>query len=169
MGIKKILASLFISFHVLVIFLFPNSLSYFNSSYHHLYYPYANLVGVNSTWSFYAPDPETARHLEYEIEFHDDREPLTLQWPSPREKYFDFTYWRLHSNMYFYSMNRDWINQIFIPWVCRSTQGAARITVKHIMIRVPSLTEVQDGAPLYDPDYRLVDNIGYNSCEKANH
>lgn len=165
MSTKKILLSVWIIFHVIVVVLFPNSLSYLNRVIGPLSLPYTNLFGLHSAWSFYAPDPETARYLEYTLTYQDPtRDRLTQSWPPPRTKFFDTLHNRYHTSMSFFVMKSEWVKDLFIPWICRTHPGAAFVTANYVLIKVPTLLEVQNGASIFDPNLTTSTEMASVSC-----
>src|SRR5438128_2313306 len=121
--ITKVLLSLFLIYHVFVIAIYPNGTSYIRYAYGWIFNSYVNALGLNSAWSFYAPEPETAMYLEAELDQKGKVEvltPETFRWPYFKTRFFDPYYNRRTTSMSFLSANSEYIKTLFIPWICRT-------------------------------------------------
>ncbi|HEX4924145.1 MAG TPA: hypothetical protein VFV50_08665 [Bdellovibrionales bacterium] len=169
---KKKLLSLAIAFHLTVIAVYPNSVSYFQRDLLPVILPYANTFGLNSKWQFFAPEPEIATYFEYEIDWREKPEGVTgdevYKWPPEKKGFFDFTYTRRNSSRSFMFIDQTARQSIFISWICRQHPQAAGVSVRAAYVQVPSLEQVKNGQPLFDPS-----NVVYSgepvvaSCEEA--
>src|SRR4051812_36520058 len=59
------LISVLICFHLVVILVLPNSSSFLGRALEPWIVPYANLLGLNVTWNFFAPDPAHTMYINY--------------------------------------------------------------------------------------------------------
>lgn len=167
----KVLLSIWILFHLTVLVVFPNTFSFIKFRYLSVFKPYVQLMGLNYAWSFYAPEPETAMYLEYDVQRESEEfvnlPTETHRWPPERDGYFDIYFNRRHTNMGFVTQRTKWLESLFIPWACRTNPGATRIVVRKIGVRVPTLDEVQEGAPIFDPDMTYEERIGSGYCKET--
>lgn len=168
MGLKKTLISIWLIFHLFIIIMFPNSFSFIHKRFEGVMYPYANALGVGSTWNLYSPDPESTRYLEYEVERSSpefqNMPTLSLRWAPDPEGFFDFQWIRKHTNMGFLYISKGLIDKTLIPWVCRTTPHAKSVTVKMVAIRIPAIEEVQQGYPIFNENDSVSERITSGSC-----
>jgi len=168
---KKLILSLWLVVHVSLLAIFPNGYTFIREKYSAVILPYMNALSINYAWAFYAPNPETAMYLEYEVEksnpAYETLPSETFYWPPEKEGYLDFTNTRDHTNMGYLVQFKDWIDRMFIPWACRQTANASGVTVKIVFVRVPSLDEVQSGSPIFDPDLKATERLTSGTCQGA--
>lgn len=168
---KKGLLSVAICFHFAVIALYPNDSSQLQRDLIPVLLPYANTLGLNSKWQFFAPDPEVATYFEYQIDWKDRPTDINgdemLHFPRDKKGFFDLTYLRLNASRSFMTLDQSFIPTIFINWVCRKNPGASGVSVRAVYVKVPSLRELREGVPLYDPsNLHAQEQVTY-SCEEV--
>jgi hypothetical protein len=169
--ITRSLISIGIAFHLLVILLLPNGSSYLQRDLLPVLLPYSNTFGLTSKWQFFAPDPEQPNYLEYEIDWKsgppDANNETVYRFPPAKEGFFDFVYTRRNSIRAYMTLDRNFMSTVFISWVCRQNPEAAGVSVRQAVVNVPSLAEVQNGQPLYNPTNVRYEEAVTASCDEA--
>ncbi len=136
----KILLSLFVVYHVLAVVVLSNGGSYLGRSWQSYLLPYANNLGLNATWSFFAPDPAHTMYFEYVIEYADGRESSRGFFPPERQAFVnDTSARRLLYAMRYLILDPQKMDILLIPWLCRSHPDADRVFIKHLIQKIPSL------------------------------
>src|SRR5687767_12570187 len=122
-GLSKLLISIAIIFHLTVILLYPNTFSHLRRDVLPAIIPYANLTGLASLWQFFAPEPESPRFLEYEIDWREKPaevdEDQVYRWPPDKDGLVDVFYTRRNSSRAFLSFDQNFVTGILINWICR--------------------------------------------------
>lgn len=141
---KKILFSIFILFHLAVIIIFPNGSSYLGRA-STLLVPYANILGLNTTWNFFSPDPAHTMFLKYSIRFEDAdgnelREPLDGFIPPEKEQIaVDSSKRRFLYAVRFLILDTNRMKVILGPWLCRQNPGASHVKMEQMLEPIPNL------------------------------
>lgn len=153
---KFFLLGLFIYFVSMMIVL-GNGSSFLGRSLGHFFTPIANLVGLNTTWNFFSPDPAHTMYLRYVVHFEDEygnpkQESFVSLFP-PEETNGDL---RVHVRrmayaMRFFSASTERLQKYFVPWVCKQHSGATRVQTEILFNRIPSL---EVAATLSDTNYQ---------------
>lgn len=65
----KILLSLFIVYHLMILIISPNFHSVLGKEFGFLFIKYANTLNISMPWQFFSPDPTKIAYWEYNIEF----------------------------------------------------------------------------------------------------
>lgn len=122
-----------------------NGSSFLGRSLGQYYTPIANLIGLNTTWNFFSPDPAHTMYLRYVVHFEDEygnptKEPLFLDYP-PYEEMKDFTVHLRRKSyiMRFIASSEHRISTYFIPWVCKQHPQATKIQIEVVINKIPSL------------------------------
>lgn len=109
------------------------------------YTPVANMVGLNTTWNFFSPDPAHTMYLRYTVHFEDEygnpkQEAIQSLYP-PEETNRDFATHirRLSYQMRFLVASSEHIKKYFVPWICQKYPGATRIQTDVLLSRIPNL------------------------------
>jgi hypothetical protein len=141
---KPFLIGLFVYFVSMMIVL-GNGSSFLGRSLGQYFTPVANMVGLNTTWNFFSPDPAHTMYLRYTVHFEDEygnpvKESIQSLFP-PEETNNDF---RVHIRrmsyvMRFYASSSDRLREFLIPWLCKKNPGATRIQTEVLLNRIPSL------------------------------
>jgi hypothetical protein len=152
---KPFLVGIFIYFASMMIVL-GNGSSFLGRSLGNYFTPVANMVGLNTTWNFFSPDPAHTMYLRYTVHFEDEygnpvKESIQKLFP-PEETNNDF---RVHVRrmayvMRFYAASADRLGEFLIPWLCKKNPGATRIQTDVLYNRIPSL---EVAATLADSNY----------------
>lgn len=152
---KLFLFSLFFYFISMMIVL-GNGTSFLGRSLGPYFTPVANLVGLNTTWNFFSPDPAHTMYLRYTVHFEDEygnpvKDSIQSLFP-PEETNNDF---RVHIRrmsyvMRFYAASAQRLGDFLIPWLCKKNPGATRIHTEVLFNRIPNL---EVAATLADSNY----------------
>lgn len=140
----KLILSLWIVYHIAVIVILANGSSILGRSYGWLLVPYANALGLNSTWNFFSPDPAHTMYLEYRVRFEDEqgnetREPIEGYLPPEKDQIVvDSSRRRMLYAMRFLMLDQNRLHALMAPWLCRQHPGASEITIAHEMQAIPS-------------------------------
>ncbi len=135
----------------MVITLFPNGSSYLGRSLASYFMPYANSLGLNTTWNFFSPDPAHTMFLKYNIRFEDAngndlREPLDGFFPPEKEKIVtDSSKRRFLYALRFFLLDTSRMKTILGPWLCRQNPGSSVITMEQILEPIPNLDKARLG------------------------
>ena len=112
------------------------------------YTPVANMIGVNTTWNFFSPDPANIMYFKYIIHFEDEygnptQEPIEQFYPTHKDgSEFAHHVRRQNYMMRFVAIDSERIEQYFIPWICKKNPKATKIQFEFIMNAIPSLDKV---------------------------
>jgi len=141
----KIFLSLFLVYHLAVIIILPNSGSYLGRSTEKWITPYANYLGLNTTWNFFSPDPAQTMFVKYTVWFDDlnaakAKDPVEGFIPPEKEKIvLDSSKRRLLYAMRFLILDTNRMKTILAPWLCRENPGAQLVKIEHILEAIPNL------------------------------
>ncbi len=112
------------------------------------YTPVANMIGVNTTWNFFSPDPANIMYFKYTIHFEDEygnpiQEPIEQFYPTHKDGSEFAHHVRRHNYMMrFIAIDSERIKLYFIPWICKKNPQATKIQFEFIMNAIPSLDKV---------------------------
>jgi hypothetical protein len=147
----RILLSLFICFHLIVIVVLANGSSFLGRSLEPGITPYGNVLGLNITWTFFAPDPAHTMFIRYIIYF-DDESGNELQAPLegyiPEEKdqiVVDTSKRRFLYAMRFLILDQKRMKALLGPFLCRQHPGASSISLEEILEPIPNLDQSRFG------------------------
>ncbi len=107
--------------------------------------PVANIVGLNTTWNFFSPDPAHTMYLRYTVYFEDEfgnpkQEALQNLFPSSETNNNLTTHIRrLSYMMRFLTSSTERLHKFFVPWICTQNPGATRVQTEILLSRIPSL------------------------------
>ena len=143
--ILKILLSVAIIYHVAVTFIMPNSSSYLGRASSNYLLPYANLLGLNTTWNFFSPDPANTIFFEYSVRFEDQlgnelREAIHGVLPEEKESIVtDSSRRRFLYAVRYLMLDPHRLELLFAPWLCRAHVGASRVSIKQVTQQIVNL------------------------------
>jgi len=112
------------------------------------YFHVANVVGVNTTWNFFSPDPAHIMYFRYIVHFEDDygnptQESRELFYPEQKEgSNFAMNIRRQNYMMRFMALDPMRVGHYFIPWICQQYPGATRVQFSLIINHIPPLDKV---------------------------
>ena len=147
----KILISLWIVFNIATMLIEPNISSYLGRLTYRWITPYANTVGLNSSWNFFSPDPAHTMYVAYRVYFSDDfgnetKEPVLGY--MPREKNQKILNPIRRRDMYamrFFAIEPKRFRTLLGPWLCRQNPEASTIEMEHVVETVPLLDQITIG------------------------
>jgi hypothetical protein len=141
----KALISIFIIYHLVVIIVLPNGFSYLGRVLHPFIVPYANTLGLNTTWNFFSPDPANTIFFEYSVRFEDEmgnpiKEPIFGVLPKEKDQIItDSSQRRFLYAVRFLMLDKNRLELLFAPWLCRQYEGATRVSIKQVTQQIPNL------------------------------
>lgn len=147
-GFKKtvqFLFSLWIVYHIAVIVVMPNSNSFLVRQVGDSLIPYANVLGLNTSWNFFSPDPAHVMYFEYSVTRKD--QPVEEESPTyyiPPEKDhgpFGNAKRRIMYSMRYVVLDQRRVDAILGPWLCRKHPEAYQIHVEHKIETIPPIDE----------------------------
>lgn len=152
--IGKVFLSLFVIIHLAIMVIFPNGGSYVGRQLPNWFVNYANQIGFNVSWNFFSPDPAHTMYFEYRIRFSDEDQPDAQGFLPPQKELIvtNPSERRTLYAMRFFLLDTRRIERFFIPYLCRSYEGAERITLTHVLQQLPSLDETR-----VHPDLKISD------------
>lgn len=105
--------------------------------------PYANLLGLNTPWNFFSPDPAQIVVLEYWVQRADDPNGENLerqQIPANTKQFiYDGTQRRVWYGLRAITATRDRIEGAWLPYVCAKHPGAKEVRLRIVVAVVPNL------------------------------
>lgn len=162
----RLLVSFFLLFHLFGVVTTPNRMSFLTQTLAPVYYPYLSLLGLYSTWSFFAPEPFYAPvHIDYKIERHGGM-PVEGRFP-PAENPYAFRD-RFNRRI---SLTRQVIGTegnirgMFMNWLCHEYPGLDSAQLWAVMATIPSLEQVKLGdRKITDPAELRTEVLGTQYC-----
>jgi hypothetical protein len=142
----------------MVIVVLANSGSFLARRLSPLILPYANLLQLNTTWNFFAPDPAHTMFVKYKIEFSDEngnetKEPLIGFIPPEKKRIvIDSSKRRFLYAMRFLLLDNNRMQTILGPWLCRENPGASRVFMENRFVTIPNLDEAILDSTALDPE-----------------
>ena len=144
----KAFLSLWICYHLLVIFVVPNPSSFVIRYLGSGITAYANQLMINTGWGVFAPDPAAPSYVEYSVYFPEDSEQRTIHGAIPVDK--EKLSWQPNRRREFYFMvylitNPERAEKVLIPWLCEQYSGAYKIKARLVGAEIRSLDQVLVG------------------------
>lgn len=160
------LVSAFLLFHLFGVLITPNPYSYLNQSLTTVYRPYMNLLGLQHTWGFFAPEPiSPPMYIDYTIE---NKSGLGASGRFPEEKnpfFFRDRYNRRMSMSRFIASSDDNIRNMFVRYLCRQHPDMQSARLWRVTGTQPSLQMVQRGEKrMTDPVDFKIEVLGTYFC-----
>jgi len=163
------LISAFLLFHLLGVLTAPNKVSFLTQSLNPVYQPYLNLLGLASTWSFFAPEPFYAPvHIDYTIERKSGM-PVSSRFPPAENPYFfrDRFNRRLSLTRFLLASEGN-LKGMFVHYLCREYPDLDSVKLWGVMATVNSLQQVQLGdRKITDPAEVHTQVLGTHYCQEA--
>ncbi len=162
-------ATLFLCFHLLGVLTAPNKASFLTGALSPVYGPYLNLLGLASTWSFFAPEPFYAPvHIDYKIERKNGM-PVSGRFPEAESPYFfRDRYNRRISLTRFLLSSEGNLKGMFVSHLCREYPDLDSVQMWGVMATVNSLQAVQkEGRKITDPAELQTTVLGTHYCAEA--
>ena len=167
----KVLVSLFIVYHLLMIFISPNRLSMIHEKLMPYFISYAHTLSMDVSWSFYAPNPYSYFYFEYEVIYKNDR-VNTFRWPPSRKesKRNIFNYNRFISQTLFFMLSgpRE-LRRHFLPYLCHLHPESKEITAQAIVEDRPHFKKAQVLDPLQSLYNKENMKVWYKASRRCYH
>jgi len=166
--LHKRLISAFLIFHLLGVLTAPNRSSFLTGSLAPVYQPYLNLLGLASTWAFFAPEPFYAPiHIDYKIERKNGM-PVTARFPEADNPYFfRDRFNRRISLARFVLATEGNLKGMFVHYLCAQYPDLQSVQLWSVMATVNSLQQVQkEGRKITDPAELQTQVLGTHYCEE---
>lgn len=163
--------SLAILFQLFCVCLAPNRNAYLRARFSSFTDPYTNVMGLASTWSFFAPEPgPPPLYINYEFFDKKGASLRTGSWPDPKEKFFfsDRAFRRGAATQFILSRPDDAVNML-IPYFCHRDSQIGSVRLWTSVYGIPSIEDVADGKRTIGDEVNLEHkSLGYDFCpEKA--
>ena len=130
--ITKLFLSLFVLYHLCMIFISPHVMSLAHNRLMPYFAPYANTLSLSASWNFYTPNPNYYYYFHYEV--IDSKSKVgSFRWPPKRKesKRIYLNHNRLiHHTRFFVMAGPKNIRRYFIPYLCRLHPLASEIILK---------------------------------------
>jgi len=164
----KIILSLFIVYHLTVILVLPNGGSYLGRWFGSGLTAYGNLLGLNTSWNFFSPDPAHTMFLKYTVWFDEagNKEPVHGFIPPEKEQIvLDSSKRRFLYAMRFLILDTTRMKVLLAPWICRQHPGSQLVKIEHLLESIPNLERAQLGEERSDDPSSLME-LSYQ-CNEA--
>ncbi len=130
---------------------------------------YANFIGLNTPWKFFAPDPGPALYLKSYI-FKGEEQISEHLFPNEKESYFFRPMFNRRTAITrFLIQEKDSVRKVFIPWLCSLYPKATSISVFQRVVKIPSLTDVRTGKQLNQTNESTDKYFVHDDCVQENH
>ena len=168
----KLLVSVFIVYHLLMVFISPNKLSMIHEKLMPYFISYAHTLAMDVGWSFYAPNPYSYFYFEYEVIYKNDR-VNTFRWPPSRKesKKNIFSYNRLISHTLFFMLSgaRN-VRKHLLPYLCHIHPESKEITAQAIVEDRPHFKKAQVLDPMsLSPQNQENMKVWYKTSRRCYH
>lgn len=131
-GILKFLLSLFILYHLAMVFIIPHYMSMIHERLMPYFVSYAHTLSFTTSWDFYAPNPTYYYYFTYEV-IDSKNKVGTFRWPPSRKEskriYLNHNRLIYHARYFIMSGQRS-IRRHFMPYLCYLHPEATEITMK---------------------------------------
>ena len=143
----RLVLSLFISFHLFCLVLYPNHDSELGANSRWFLDPYTNFLGLAVTWNYFAPNPAAnPLFVEWELldnkgelirkgQIPDEQESFTLSERTNRRVYF----------VYYLLAAESRTEQVLLPYLCGKFPDTNSIRFWSVVKAVPKINEVSEG------------------------
>jgi hypothetical protein len=163
------LISLFLLFHLLGVLTTPNPGSFLTQALRPLYGPYMDLLGLRSSWAFFAPEAiYSPVYIDYVVA-RKTKMPVTGRFPGNENPYF----WRDRYNRRIalarmILSNEDNLRNMFVPYLCGEYPDMESAELWRVMATEPSLEMVQKGTKkITDPAEFRLEALGTYYCPES--
>ena len=171
MKVLKIVLSILLTTHVLIVAMIPNQHSIVNVSLSQYLLPYVNTLGINSMWQFFAPNPGPAIYFEFEVPEKvagtDEVAPTYTEfYPALKNPYFfRARYNRYISAVRLISRYPKLIKHALAPNICNSYPQLQELSLGFVAMNFPSLEDVRAGESLNSLASREFNHVGSFLCD----
>lgn len=143
----KVLFSLWILYHCIVVIVMPNGSSFMGRHLEPYMRAYASVLGMNTTWNFFSPDPAHLMYIKFTVSFEGAngepaRPPLEIFMPEQKEQgVWDLAEKRTLYAMRYMLLDPRRLELILGPWMCRQYPGASHVLIEHMIHPIPRLED----------------------------
>lgn len=166
--IFKILISVWVVFHLLCVFITPNSLSHLGVRFQGILSPYMNTLALSNSWNFFAPEPgPPPTFLDWELINSRGEVVSTGRLPDTPDPFFlrERQNRRITLSRFLLSDTAR-IDRMLIPYLCRKHSEISSVRVWHTVLRVRELGDLTQ-VKMADSDRSLEKKFLLHSfCEK---
>jgi hypothetical protein len=152
----KAILSLFIIFQLTIMIVMANGGSYLGRKFQFLL-PYANAIGLNTTWNFFSPDPAHTMYFHSLVYFENEygemiKDPVEEFYPPEKEKVvIDGTKRRFLYAMRFMMLDPERVETLLGPWLCKSNPGSTSVLIEQTIESIPPLDRAEIGEWSQEP------------------
>ncbi len=132
-------------YHICAIVLMPNPTSLLSREFAGFFLPYTNLLGFNTTWQFYSPEPASYLFYSYEVQVPDG-ETVSGRWPPAKSDVphmFQENYNRIMYNSRYVTSSAERVEKFFVPFLCRKAPGALTVSISTTLEELPPLEKAR--------------------------
>lgn len=152
----KFFLSLFILYHLAMMFITPHYMSMVHERLMPYFTSYAYTLSFKTNWDFYSPNPTYYYYFKYEV-IDSKNKVGTFRWPPSRKEskriYLNHNRLIYHAR-FFIILGQKNIRQHFIPYLCYLHPEATEITMKVIFEARPHFKK----AKVFGPRFFSADN-----------
>lgn len=147
----------FFFYQLIVIVIFANGTSLLGRKIAKYFTPYANAIGLNTSWNFFSPDPAHTMSIKYETRYEDvqgnEIKPSQIDYFPPEKNQIAKTgvSRRFLYSMRFYVLDQKKLKLFFAPWLCRKHPEASSVKIQFDFYKIPPIDYyegVSDGMTL---------------------
>lgn len=149
--IVKIFLSIYIFYHLAVVFITPQRMSMLYERFGSYFISYAQTLFIDGSWNFYIPRRSHYYDFKYVV-MEGKKKMGTFRWPPSRKevKRIYLNHNRLiHHSRFFMIVGGRNIRRHFIPYLCDLHPSADKITVEATLKRKPRLKNAFNSS-IYD-------------------
>ena len=144
--ILKIFLSVFIVYHLTVIFVIPNSTSMVYEQLSPYVLPYGWTLRMATPWQFFSPDPADHYYFKY-IVHYPNKIKKTFFWPPLKKEsnLMFFNHLRLTVQVFYFLIYNSgrFIRWHFLPYICSLHTEAIKIKLKVMTVKKPTFKEAR--------------------------
>jgi hypothetical protein len=161
------LLTLYLLFHLFVIFITPNSQNYFGYRLIHVFKPYINFFEFSSDWTFFSPDPAPPLYIEYKVFDRDGKEMSSGTFPESGNPFIlgDRQIRRI-SAARFMLLGDGTAQKTLAPYLCVKNEGAFSVRLTRVYEYPPHMIDIIEGKKdVRDTSGTVRSEIGMEFCD----
>lgn len=137
----KVLLSFFILFQVSAMLVLANNSSFLARKTEQIFFGWGNLIGLNTTWNFFSPDPAHTMYFRILLRFEDpERDFEEFYIPEETDRIsLESSKRRFLYAVRYMLLSPDRIQKFLGPYFCRAYPHVEAVTVEPIFEMIPSL------------------------------
>ena len=165
----RLLVSAALVVHLLGVVTSPNRVSFLTQTLAPVFYPYLSVLGLYSTWSFFAPEPFYAPvHIDYKIERRGGM-PLEGRFPPAENPYFFRDRYNRRISLTRQIIGTEGnIKGMLMSWLCHQHPDLDSAQLWGVMATIPSLEQVKLGdRKITDPAELRTEVLGTHYCPEG--